>query len=155
MATKAQSNHKDSTKAWPIPPHSHPNHLIKRGSQTTCNCKLGYHDSCTLCKGSALYPRVVISSLAKWLEKPHFCHSYTSFGVWPRVHYVLLQRSTTGVCHALLRFPDKQPHLQCWGFPHKVAPFAPCGSGSSHRMSQRLITKIGAIPTQPSMTHIL
>jgi hypothetical protein len=56
MATQAQSNHKDSTKTQPIPPHSHPIHLIKRGSQTACNRKLGYHDSCTLCKGSALYP---------------------------------------------------------------------------------------------------
>jgi hypothetical protein len=26
-------------------------HLIERGSQTTCNHKLGYHDSCTLCIG--------------------------------------------------------------------------------------------------------
>jgi hypothetical protein len=26
-------------------------HLIKRGSQTTCNHKLGYHDSCTLYGG--------------------------------------------------------------------------------------------------------
>jgi hypothetical protein len=76
-------------------------------------------------KVSALYPRVVISSLAKWLEKPYFCHSYTSFGVWPRDHYMLLQRFTTGVCHALLRFLNKRPRLQCWGFPHTVAPFAP------------------------------
>jgi hypothetical protein len=47
-----------------------------------------------------------------------------------------LQRSTTTVCHALLRFPDTWPRLQCCGFPHKVAPFAPCGSRSSYRMSQ-------------------
>jgi hypothetical protein len=64
MATPAQSNHINPTKARPIPPHSH---LIKRGPQTACNRKLSYHDSCTLCKGSALYPRVVISSLAKRL----------------------------------------------------------------------------------------
>jgi hypothetical protein len=106
-------------------------------------------------KVSALHPWVVISSLAKRLEKPPFCHSYTSFGAWPRDHYMPLQRFTIGVCHALLRFPDKRPRLQCWGFPHTVAPFAPCGSGSSHRMPQRQITKIGAIPTQPSMTHNL
>jgi hypothetical protein len=37
----------------------------------------------------------------------------------------------------------KWPRLQCWGFPHKVAPFAPCGSGSSQRMSQRRVTKTG------------
>jgi hypothetical protein len=31
------------------------NHLIRRGSQTACICKLDYHVSCTLCKGSAVY----------------------------------------------------------------------------------------------------
>jgi hypothetical protein len=41
---------------------------------------------------SILYPRVVISSLAKPTTR-----------VWPRDHYMLLQRPTTGVCHALLR----------------------------------------------------
>jgi hypothetical protein len=45
-------------------------------------------------KESTLYPQVVISSLAKRQEKPHFCHSYTSFGVWPRDHYMSLQRFT-------------------------------------------------------------
>jgi hypothetical protein len=49
----------------------------------------------------------VISSLAERLQKPPFCHSYTSFGAWPRDHYMLLQTSTTGVCHALLRFPEQ------------------------------------------------
>jgi hypothetical protein len=67
MVTLAQSNHINPTKALPIPPQSHPIHLIKRGSQTARNRKLDYHDSSTLCKGSALYPRVVISSLAKRL----------------------------------------------------------------------------------------
>jgi hypothetical protein len=43
---------------------------------------------------STLYPRVVISLLAKWLEKSPFYHSYTSFGVWPRDHYMSLQRFT-------------------------------------------------------------
>jgi hypothetical protein len=95
MATQAQSNHIDSTKDRLIPSYSHPIHLIKRGSQTACNRKLGYHDSCTHYKGSTLYPWVVIP----------FCHSYTSFGVWPRDHYMSLQRATTVVCHALLWFP--------------------------------------------------
>jgi hypothetical protein len=45
-------------------------------------------------KVSVLYPRVVISSLAKQLEKSNFCHSYTSFGVWPKDHYMSLQRFT-------------------------------------------------------------
>jgi hypothetical protein len=66
-------------------------------------------------KVSTLYPRVVISSLAKQLEKPQFFHSYTSFGVWPRDHYMPLQRFTMGRMPglskvvrgtiAMLRFP--------------------------------------------------
>jgi hypothetical protein len=100
-----------------------------------------------------MYPWGMISSLAKRLEKHPFCHSYTSFGAWTRDHYMPLQKFTIGVCHALIRFPDKWHHLQCWDFPHTVAPFAPCGSDSSHRMSQRLFTKIGAIPTQLSTTQ--
>jgi hypothetical protein len=47
-------------------------------------------------KVNTIYPQVVISSLAKRLEKPHFCHSYTSFGVWPRDHYMALQRFIMG-----------------------------------------------------------
>jgi hypothetical protein len=38
----------------------------------------------------------VIPSLAKWLEKPHFCHSHTSSGVWPKYHYMSLQKFTVG-----------------------------------------------------------
>jgi hypothetical protein len=49
----------------------------------------------------------VISSLRGRLEKPPFCHDYTSLGVWPRDYYMLLQKSTTEVCHALLRFPEQ------------------------------------------------
>jgi hypothetical protein len=66
-------------------------------------------------KVSALYLRVVFSSLAKRLEKPPFCHSYTSFGAWPRDHYMPLERFTMGHMSglakvvrstiALLRFP--------------------------------------------------
>jgi hypothetical protein len=69
-----------------------------------------------IAKVSALYPHVVISLLAMQLEKPSFCHSYTSFGAWPRDHYMMLQRFTMGrmpsfakVVHstiALLRFPE-------------------------------------------------
>jgi hypothetical protein len=54
-------------------------------------------------KVSTLYPRVVISSLAKRLEKPAFCHSYTSFGVWPRDHYIPLQRFTMGHMPGLVK----------------------------------------------------
>jgi hypothetical protein len=35
--------------------HLTPYHLVKRGSQTAYNRKLGYNDSCTLYKGSVLY----------------------------------------------------------------------------------------------------
>jgi hypothetical protein len=101
MATPTQSNHLNPTKARPIPPHSHPIHLIKRGSRTACNHKLGYHDSCILCKGSVLYPRVVISLLAKRIYKPSFYHSYTSFGVWPRDHYMPLQRLDCMSCFTI------------------------------------------------------
>jgi hypothetical protein len=79
-------------------------------------------------KGSVLYPRVVISSLAKRLEKPPFCHSYTSFGVWPRDHNMSLQRFTMGrmlgfakvVCGtiAMLRFSG----VVCG----TTIPLAPC-----------------------------
>jgi hypothetical protein len=155
MITRAQSNHKDSTKTWPIPSHSHPNHLIKRGSQTACNRNLGYHDSCTLCKGSTLYPRVVISSLAKWLQKPPFCHSYTSFGVWSRDHYIMLQRCTTGVCHALLWFPDKRSLLVVLRFQAQNGPSCTMWFRQFTKNVTKLITKNGAIPTQLSTTHNL
>jgi hypothetical protein len=98
------------------------NHLIKRGSQTAYNRKIGYHDSCTFCKVSTLYPRVLISSLAKRLYKPPFCHSYTFFVVWPRDHYMLLQRSTTGVCHSLLQFSNKWSPLAVLRFPTQNIP---------------------------------
>jgi hypothetical protein len=88
------------------PSHLHPIRLIKRGSQTACNRKLGYHDSCTLCRGCTLYPRVLISSLDKQLESLLFAILYSSFGVWPWDHYMPLQRLT----------PDR---LSCFaiGFP--------------------------------------
>jgi hypothetical protein len=81
-----------------------------------------------IAKVSTLYPRVVISSLAKRLEKHPFCHSYTSFRVWPRDHYMSLQRFTVGhmlglaklVCGtiAMLKFP---------GVVHgTTTPLAPC-----------------------------
>jgi hypothetical protein len=155
MHKGAQSNHKASTKTWPAPSHSHPNHLIKRGSQTACNCKLDYHDSCALCEGSTLYLWVVISSQAKRLYTPPFCQDHTDFGVWLRDHYMLLQRSTTGVCYALLRFPNKRSPLAVTRFPAQTSPLAPYSSGSLQSMSQRLITKYGTIPTQPSTTHNL
>jgi hypothetical protein len=79
-------------------------------------------------KVSTLYPRVVISSLAKQLEKHPFCHSYTFFGAWPKDHYMPLQRFTMGrmlglakVVHstiAMLRFPGVVRGT--------MTPLAPC-----------------------------
>jgi hypothetical protein len=67
---------------------------------------------------SIMYPHIVISSLAERQENPLFAILYTFFIVWPRDHYMMSQRSTTGVCHALPRFPPQ-------------APLAPCGLGES------------------------
>jgi hypothetical protein len=68
---------------------------------------------------------------------------------------MLLQIFTTGAYHALLRFLNKRSLLAVLLFSAQMALLAPCGSGSSQSMSQSMITKYGAIPTQPSMTHNL
>jgi hypothetical protein len=70
----------------------------------------------------------VISSLAKRLENLLFAILYTSFGVWPRDHYMPLQRFTMGhmpglakVIHgtvAMLRF-SRVVH-------GTTTPLAPC-----------------------------
>jgi hypothetical protein len=52
-------------------------------------------------------------------------------------------------------FPNKQSLHAVPRFPAQMSPLAPCGSSSLQSMSQRLITKYGAIPTQSSMTHNL
>jgi hypothetical protein len=139
----AQSNRKASTKIRPIPLHFHLNHLIKRGSQTACNRKHDYHDSCTLYKGCIIYPRVVISSLAKRLQKPHFCHDYTFLSVRVRDHYMLLQRSTTGVCHALLQFSEQTVPACSAKVSHVKVPS--CTTWFSQFTNY--ITKYGVIPT--------
>jgi hypothetical protein len=56
-----------------------------------------------------------------------FAILYTSFGVCPRDHYMLLQRSTTGLCHALLWFPEQIAPLAVLRFFEQMAPLAPCG----------------------------
>ena len=83
-------------------------------------------------KLSALYPRVVISSLRGRLENLLFAILYTSFGVWPRDHYMPLQRFTTGLSHALLQFPEQTAPLAVLRFPAQTAPLAPCGSQAKH-----------------------
>jgi hypothetical protein len=47
-------------------------------------------------KVSTLYPHIVISSLIGRLENLLFAIFYTSFGVWPRDHYMPLQMFTMG-----------------------------------------------------------
>jgi hypothetical protein len=83
-------------------------------------------------KVSALYPWIVISSLYGWLENLLFIILYTSFCVWPRDHYMPLQRSTTWVYHALLQFPDRPP---CSAKVSPIGPLPPCGLGVHHANS--------------------
>jgi hypothetical protein len=93
----------------------------------------------------ALYPRVVISLLRGRLKKPPFCHSYTSFGVCPRDHYMSLQRSTTRVCNALLQISEQT-------VPTCSAKIS-CTNAPSCTMWFKQVTKYDAVPTQPSITH--
>jgi hypothetical protein len=78
-------------------------------------------------KVGTLYPLAVISSLAKRLEKPLFCHSYTSFGVCPRDHYMSLQRFIMGHMQGLAKVVRST--IAMLGFPVVVrgttAPLAP------------------------------
>jgi hypothetical protein len=103
--------------------HPTPPHLVKRGSQIACNHKKCYHDSCTLYKGSVLYPRVVISSLAKQLGNLLFailtllwCMAQRSLHAITKVYH----RSATvfpylGSLLAVLRFPrDSSPSCTLW-----------------------------------------
>jgi hypothetical protein len=79
-------------------------------------------------KISVLYPWVVISSLAKQLEKHHFCQSYTSFGVWPKDHYKLLQRFTMSRMPGLAKVVcGTIPMLRFAGVVYgTTTPLAPC-----------------------------
>jgi hypothetical protein len=79
-------------------------------------------------KVSTMYPRVVILSLVKRLEKPPFCHSNTSFGVWLRDHYMSLQRFTMGRMPGLAKVV--RGTIEMLRFPEVVrgttTPLAPC-----------------------------
>jgi hypothetical protein len=107
-------------------------------------------------KVSAMYPRVVISSLAKRLEKPPSCHSYTFFGVSPRDRYMPLQRFTMGrmpglakVVHgtiAMLRIP-RVVH-------GTTSPLAPCEprwetTSISHSSEKDTLLTTSLISKQP------
>jgi hypothetical protein len=77
---------------------------------------------------SALYPRVVILSLAKQLEKSPFCHSYPSFGVWLGDHYMSLQRFTMSRMPGLAKVVRSTiALLRFSGVVHgTTVPLAPC-----------------------------
>jgi hypothetical protein len=106
-------------------------------------------------KVSIMYPRVVISSLAKRLEKHPFCRSYTSFGVWPRDHYMLLQRSTTRVCHALLQFLKQTVPSCSANVSRSNIPSCTMWFRRFTKYDERYVTKYDVIPTQPSKIHNL
>jgi hypothetical protein len=52
-------------------------------------------------------------------------------------------------------FLNKRFLLAVLRFPAQTSSLAPGGSDSSQNISQSMITKYGAIPTQPSTTHNL
>jgi hypothetical protein len=140
MITKEQRDHKASTKTKPKPYHSQPNHTpySREDPRPLVSTSLAIMIVVHLAKVSAMYPWVVISSLPERLEKPPFCHSSTSFGVWPIDNYMSLQRSTTGVYHPLLRFPEQT-------FPACSAKVSHTGA-PSYTMWFRHITKYVANP---------
>jgi hypothetical protein len=93
---------------------------------------------------SALYPRIVISSLARRLDNLLFATLYTSFGVWPRDHYMLLkglQQEYAMLCYSFL---TKSP--TCSANVSKQRPLL-------HHVDPRLSTV--PFPMQLSKTHFL
>jgi hypothetical protein len=76
-----------------------------------------------------MHPRIVISSLIRRLENVFFAILYTCFGVWPRDHYMLLQRFTMGRMPGLAKVVHGT--IAMLSFPKVVrgttAPLAPYG----------------------------
>jgi hypothetical protein len=68
---------------------------------------------------SILYPRVVISSLARRLENLHFTTIYISFGVQPRDHYMPLQMFTLGNMSHFAKVSPTEAPLAMLRFPHR------------------------------------
>jgi hypothetical protein len=77
-------------------------------------------------KVSTLYPRIVTSSLCGRLENLLFAILYTSFAVWPRDHYMSLQRLNL---ERMSCFAIGFPLLDITQYPHalfavaKVSPY--------------------------------
>jgi hypothetical protein len=104
---------------------------------------------------STLYPRIVIS-----LPVGDYRTSFLPFFTLPLVYgpeittccYKGLLHEYVMLCYGFL---DKRSLHAVLRFPKQMSPHAPCALVSSQSMSQRLITKYGVIPTQPSTTHSL
>jgi hypothetical protein len=130
-AQRAQWDHKVCTKTTPFP--IEPTNWKRIPDRLSANSTIMI--VVNFAKVSALHQRVVISSLAKQLEKPPFCHSYTSIGAWPRDHYMPLQRTATEVHHALLRILQQRALVAVLRISQQRAPLAPCSSSRSQSMS--------------------
>jgi hypothetical protein len=68
---------------------------------------------------------------------------------------MLLQRSTTGVCHVLLWFSEQMVPAYSAKVSHTNVPSCTVWFRQVTKYEVRYITKYGAIPTQLSMTHNL
>jgi hypothetical protein len=97
-------------------------------------------------KLSTMYPYKVISSLGERLETLLFIIPYISFGLWPRDHYMPLQRFTMGHMLGLVKIVCSNIVMQRFSEVVRgtTNPLAPCGLG---RMTMTL-------PTHPSKAHI-
>jgi hypothetical protein len=82
-------------------------------------------------KVSTLYPRVVISSLAKRLEKPHFCHSlhFLCCMAWRSLHAVtkVYYGSYAKLCQCSTQYHSIAKISR--GSYGTTAPLAPCDPG--------------------------
>jgi hypothetical protein len=89
-------------------PFHNQNHLISRGSHSTCNCKLNYHDSYTLCKGQ--YHLLTYSNfiVGQAIREPPFYHSLHF--LWCMTHRSL---------HAITKVYSRQYVMFCYGFAHR------------------------------------
>jgi hypothetical protein len=120
MITKAQRDYKVSTKTTPFPTKP----TNRKWILDRLNRKLGYYDSCTLCKVSALYLRVVISSLAKRLGKLLFAILTLPLVYGPEIttcHYKDLIQEYVMLCYGFsikgpacsAKDPQQRPLLHC------------------------------------------
>jgi hypothetical protein len=114
VLTGATTNHKVPQDSKPLP-KTNSQILILGGSHTTSDQEHDYYNNFTLYKCCTMYPRIVISSLIKWLENLLTTIFYTAYGV-SKDHYMSLQRIFLGCmsCHAKVS--------------SYRGPLSPCGS---------------------------